>query len=74
MRIHCDGCGCELESEKAIQRSWDGTIYSFCSDRCARASSHLADDVAADAEDRAVGPQTNGDADEPVPSNRPRRR
>ena len=70
MRIHCDACGLELASEKAVQRTWDGTVYSFCSERCARASRHLGDDVAAGSEDVAPGPEAAGDQDEPAPARR----
>ena len=72
MRIHCDACGRELESEKALQRTWDGTVYSFCSERCARAGRHLADDVSAGADDVAPGPEAAGDQDEPSPPRRSR--
>ena len=74
MRIHCDGCGREIESAQAIARSWDGQLSKFCSERCARAGRHLADDVAPGADDRAVGPLAEGDADEPAAPDRTRRR
>jgi hypothetical protein len=72
MRIHCDGCGRALDSTQAVERSWDGEVFQFCSESCARAGRHLADDPYGEDEGSGGGPLPPGDLDEPLPKDRPR--
>jgi hypothetical protein len=63
MRCHCDACGRELDSKRAILRSWEGEVFRFCSDACARSGIHLADDVYRD-DDTGAGPLAPGELDD----------
>jgi YHS domain-containing protein len=72
MRIHCDGCGRAIASETAIARNFDGEPFFFCSDVCARAGRHLADEPYRDEDGTGAGPLAEGDLDEPKPATRPR--
>jgi hypothetical protein len=67
MRIHCDGCGRALEKSTAIARKVDEDEFFFCSEACARASRHLADEVYTEEDGHGTGPIAPGDADEPAP-------
>ena len=65
MKIHCDGCGKVLDQKTAIERSWDGETFAFCSEACARSGSHLSSDIYAEGDGGGVGPIAPGDVDEP---------
>ena len=67
MKIHCDGCGKVLDAKTAIERSWDGETFAFCSEACARSGSHLSSDIYADEEGGGIGPIAPGDVDETRP-------
>lgn len=71
MKIHCDGCGKVLDQKTALERTWDGETFAFCSEACARSGSHLSNDIYADEEGGGVGPIAPGDVDE-TPTREPR--
>ena len=41
MTTHCDGCGRTLDPGRALLRLWEGVLYFFCGEACARAGVHL---------------------------------
>ena len=65
MKIHCDACGRTLDRDRAIERIWDGEVFAFCCEACARSGRHLADDIYAEGEDGGVGPVAPGELDDP---------
>ena len=67
MRIHCDGCGGAIQKSEAIARTVDDEEFFFCSEACARASRHLADEPYSEDDGHGAGPIAPGDADEPAP-------
>lgn len=70
MQIHCDHCGKLLEATLALKRDLDGETLCFCSEACATAACHLADDPWADDDGSGVGPAIAGDLDDPPPKAR----
>lgn len=64
MKIHCDTCGSVLDQKTAIERTWDGETFAFCSEACARSGGHLSADIYAEEEGGGVGPMPSGDVDE----------
>jgi len=67
MKIHCDACGKLLDRERAIEKTWDGEVFAFCSEECARASGHLAHDIYGEDDDDGTGPIAPGDLDDAAP-------
>jgi hypothetical protein len=69
VKIHCDACGKLLDRKNAIEQIWDGEVFAFCSEECARSGRHLAEDPYGGEENGGVGPVTPGDIDDqPLPS------
>jgi len=72
MKIHCDACGKLLDHERAIEKAWEGEVFAFCSEECARASGHLAHEIYGEYEDVGNGPIAPGELDDAPPGG-PRR-
>ena len=74
MKAHCDTCGTALDPKTSIERTWDGELFLFCGEACARGGGHLANDIYVDDDGNGTGPLAPGELDEARPQERRRNR